>query len=78
MVTLTLMTLFYFLPTLIASQRGHGVGGVLVLNIFFGWTGIGWIALMLWALLSQPRVYFVATPFAGSPVYQRYGGWRRY
>ncbi|WP_263372813.1 superinfection immunity protein [Granulicella aggregans] len=73
MVTLTVLTLIYFLPTLVATHRGHTAGGILILNLFFGWTGIGWLAMMLWALLSPPP-YYVLMP----PVYLPYGGWRRY
>ena len=60
MIMLSVLALLYFLPTGVASNRGHGVTGVLLLNLFFGWTGIGWIALLLWALLSFPgyRVYY--------------------
>ena len=67
------LTLIYFLPTIVALVRGHGVAGVLVLNLFFGWTGIGWFALMLWALLSRPC--FCVVP---GPVFHPYWGWRRY
>jgi Superinfection immunity protein len=59
MTFLLLLAILYFLPTILASHRGHEITGVLLLNLFFGWTGIGWIALFLWALLSHPcyRVY---------------------
>jgi hypothetical protein len=57
MIHLTFLAILYFLPTIVASNRGHDVAGVLLLNLFFGWTGIGWIALLLWALLSWPRYY---------------------
>jgi hypothetical protein len=29
------------------------------LNLFTGWTVIGWIALFLWALLWEPPHYYV-------------------
>lgn len=57
MIHLAVISILYFLPTIVASNRGHGVAGVLLLNLFFGWTGIGWIALLLWALLSTPPWY---------------------
>jgi hypothetical protein len=59
MIHLAILGALYFLPTIIAANRGHGIAGVLLLNLFFGWTGIGWIALMVWALLSWPRYYVV-------------------
>jgi hypothetical protein len=73
MITLTLLTILYFLPTIVAANRGHGVIGIFLLNFFFGWTGLGWLGLMLWALLSQPRCYCVPVP-----VFHPYYGWRRY
>jgi len=61
MFTLSLLARLYFVPTIIAAHRGHHVTGVLLLNLFFGWTGIGWFALLLWAILSTPR-YIVVVP----------------
>jgi hypothetical protein len=72
MITLTILTLLYFLPTIVAANRGHGIIGILLLNLFFGWTGIVWFALLLWALLSAPRYIFVPAP----PCYP-YPGWHR-
>jgi TM2 domain-containing membrane protein YozV len=60
MFTLSVLALLYFLPTLVAAHRGHHVTGILLLNLFFGWTGIGWFALLLWAILSAPRYIVVA------------------
>ena len=71
MITFALLTFLYFLPTVIRSSRGHGAGGILILNVLFGWTGIGWFVLLLWALTS-PRPYYYA------PVFHPHYGWRRY
>jgi hypothetical protein len=59
MIFLFVLGALYFLPTIVASNRGHEIAGVLLVNFFFGWTGIGWIALLLWALFSclPYRVY---------------------
>jgi uncharacterized membrane protein YccC len=59
MITVSIMTLLYFLPTIVAGRRGHEVLWPLLLNVFIGWTVIGWIALFLWALLWEPRHYYV-------------------
>ena len=61
MFTLSALALLYFVPTIVAAHRGHHVTGILLLNLFFGWTGIGWFALLLWAILSTPR-YIVVAP----------------
>ena len=55
MITLLQLFVLYFLPTIIAAHRGHAVGGILLLNLLFGWTGVGWFALLLYALLPGPR-----------------------
>ena len=40
-----------FLPTILAFQRGHDSRmAILVLNLFLGWTGIGWIIALVWAM----------------------------
>ncbi len=46
---------FYFLPAIIAAVRHtHNAAGILFLNIFLGWTGVGWIVVLLMALFSSP------------------------
>ena len=48
LVVVTLM--LYFLPTLLAGMRGHqNVTAIAVLNIFLGWTFLGWVAALVWA-----------------------------
>jgi uncharacterized membrane protein YqaE (UPF0057 family) len=45
----------YFLPTLVVKIRGAKcAGGVFVLNLFLGWTVIGWLAGLIWAA-STPK-----------------------
>jgi len=51
---------FYFLPAIIAAVRHtHNSGGILLLNLFFGWTLIGWFIALIMAFSSAPRyVYY--------------------
>jgi hypothetical protein len=45
----------YFLPTIIgAARRATGLVGIILLNIFAGWTGIGWVAALVWSLVAAP------------------------
>lgn len=47
---------FYLLPTFVASQRGHlSVLAIGLANFVFGWTFIGWIACLIWALTGDTR-----------------------
>lgn len=48
----------YFLPAIIASvRRTHNSTGILLLNLFLGWTVIAWFAALLLAIFSEP--YYV-------------------
>ena len=48
--------LFYFLPWFVASNRNHVNSGMIgFLNLVFGWTILGWILLMLWAIFGESR-----------------------
>ena len=41
----------YVAPTLIARVRRHGrTAEILLVNLLLGWTGVGWIAALLWSL----------------------------
>lgn len=43
----------YFLPAIIASNRGHHAsGGIFFLNLILGWSGIIWIVCFIWAFTS--------------------------
>lgn len=45
----------YFLPSLIAAARQtHNAVGIFLLNLFLGWTGIGWIIALIIAVCSSP------------------------
>jgi len=47
----------YLTPSLIAGARQSPVtGGVMVINLFFGWTGIGWIVAAAMACGSSSPV----------------------
>lgn len=48
----------YFLPTIIAMVRKkRNAGAVAALNFFLGWTLIGWIVALVWALtVDAPAV----------------------
>jgi hypothetical protein len=39
----------YFLPSLIGSKKKN-IGAIIALNFFLGWTVIGWVVALVWAL----------------------------
>jgi len=52
---LIFLGVFYFLPAIIAAARHtHNATGILLLNIFLGWTVVGWFVALLMALFSAP------------------------
>ena len=64
--------LFYFLPTIVAFLRGHQSRfGIFLLNLFLGWSGIGWLIALIWSL-SPLRYYY--HPGWGPPPWAR-GRW---
>jgi Superinfection immunity protein len=53
-VLLFLIGLFlYFLPSIIGRNKRNS-GGIFVLNLLAGWTFIGWIVALVWALVNDP------------------------
>ncbi|MDR1939344.1 MAG: superinfection immunity protein [Clostridiales bacterium] len=44
----------YFIPTVIALSRNHrNKVGVILLNIFLGWTFVGWIVSLVWSFSKK-------------------------
>jgi len=45
----------YFLPS-ISAQLGHrrNAGAIFVLNLLLGWTLLGWVAALVWAMVKDP------------------------
>ena len=53
---LLLVVFFYMLPSFVASKRRHRqVKAILVVNIFLGWSFLGWVASLLWALTADVK-----------------------
>ena len=50
-VFLAILIVPYWLPTIIAFRRKHpSKGGVLAVNLLLGWTFVGWVVSLAWAL----------------------------
>lgn len=48
--------ILYLIPAMIAqSRRISNVNGVAILNFLLGWTVIGWIAALIWAVSEKPK-----------------------
>jgi T4 superinfection immunity protein len=48
---LAILTLMYFFPSVTAwLLKHHNASAIFTLNMFLGWTVIGWIGAFVWAL----------------------------
>ena len=48
----------YFIPSLIAFRKKHiNKVGILLLNIFLGWTLVGWVAALIWSIYKKTPTY---------------------
>ena len=56
MAVLVLPVLIYLVPTTIAVNRKHrNAAAIAVLNIFLGWTFLGWVGALVWAMTDNVR-----------------------
>ena len=46
----------YFVPTIIAiARRVRNITAIVLLNIFAGWTFIGWVIALVWSIIDQQQ-----------------------
>jgi hypothetical protein len=53
----------YFLPSLLARNKRNKVA-IFAVNLIFGWTIVGWFAVLLWALVADAQPLPVAPAVA--------------
>lgn len=52
---IALIGIAYFIPALMAHAMHHRQEtSIVLLNLLLGWTGIGWIAAILWSVATRP------------------------
>lgn len=44
----------YFIPSFVACGK-RNAGAIFVLNLLLGWTGLGWLGALIWAMVEKPR-----------------------
>lgn len=55
-IMLNIMTIGYFVPSTVAYYRRNECGNVnsiFVLNLFLGWTLVGWVIALIWAMKNK-------------------------
>ena len=56
LLVLAIALLLYFLPAIIGSKRQvNNSGWLFAANLLLGWSGLGWIACLLWAVCGQTQ-----------------------
>ena len=59
----------HFLPIFVAGSRHvQNFWWILLINLFFGWTLIGWVIALVWAMRDVPRFAYRYVP---PPPYNR-------
>lgn len=54
-VIIAIACVLYFLPAIIASKRDHpNIAAIVLLNIFVGWTLLGWLGALIWSVAATP------------------------
>ena len=54
MLHLAFLILLYFLPAIIGRDK-RDAAGIFLLNLFLGWTVIGWVIALIWACTAEPN-----------------------
>ena len=59
--------LLYFLPCFVAHNKEHS-GAIFILNLLLGWTLVGWIVVLVWAIAAENRRKKYICPSCNSTV----------
>lgn len=52
--------MMYWLPSIIALFRGHqNKLAIILINLFFGWTFLGWIGTLIWSFIDPSKTVVV-------------------
>lgn len=56
LITLIIIICVYFLPYMVAQKRKHSKSqAILIVNLFLGWTLIGWVVALAWAFAENNK-----------------------
>jgi hypothetical protein len=56
----------YLAPAIVAlARRHHNRGAIFVLNLLLGWTLVGWVVALVWAVSQPHQVTLAGTEGAG-------------
>jgi hypothetical protein len=53
---LAVIAVFYFIPSIIAANRGHhNTMAIFAINLLAGWAVFGWFYALIWSLTNDTR-----------------------
>jgi hypothetical protein len=56
LIILAVLLALYLVPVLVArSRKCSATAGIAIINIFLGWTFLGWVVALTWAAIGKPR-----------------------
>lgn len=56
LIVVAVLAVFYLVPVIVArSRKCSATAGIAVINIFLGWTFLGWVVALAWAATGKPR-----------------------
>ena len=57
---ISVFSLFYLLPFAIAFNKHRAnTGAIFALNLFLGWSLLGWVAALVWALKEETVIWAI-------------------
>ena len=61
----------YFTPAIVAMMRSHRQTlAIVLLNVFLGWTIVGWVVALVWAAANPPAPVVIYQPGQAPPAAQ--------
>lgn len=69
-ITLALLAYLYFLPSILGRKK-RNAAAIVWLNILGGWTGLGWLVALVWAVSKETPTVVVPAPVVVAPVATR-------
>ena len=55
LIALFIAAAVYFVPTIVAKLRNHhNTVAIFLVNLFLGWSLLGWVAALVWAVVKPP------------------------
>jgi len=51
-IIILILLFLYFLPSIVARKKRNWAA-IFVLNLFLGWTFLGWVIALVWAVMKE-------------------------